>query len=87
MNLVIDIGNTRTKFSLINRGEILITVPVDEFKPEHIDVLKKEHPDLNKAILCATKSYSEELKVALENKFNQFIELNENTPQIGRAHV
>ena len=48
MNLVIDIGNTRTKFSVLNRGEVMITVPVDEFKPEHIDVLKHEHPDLNK---------------------------------------
>lgn len=79
MNLVIDIGNTRTKFSVLNRGEVLITVPVDEFKPEHIDVLKSEHPDLNKAILCATKDYSKELKTALQTRFQQFIELDENT--------
>ncbi len=80
MNLVIDIGNTRTKFSVFNRGEVIITVPVDEFKPEHIDVLKSEHPDLNKVILCATKNYSEELKVALQNRFQQFVELGANTP-------
>ncbi len=80
MNLVIDIGNTRTKFSVINRGEVMITVPVDEFKPEHIDVLKQEHPDLNKVILSSTKSYSEILKVALKNNFEQFIELDANTP-------
>ena len=79
MNLVIDIGNTRTKFSVLNRGEVMITVPVDEFKPEHIDVLKHEHPDLNKVILCSTKNYSEALKVALQNNFEQFIELDANT--------
>jgi type III pantothenate kinase len=80
MNLIIDIGNTRTKFSVFNRGEILITVPVDEFKAEHIDILQNEHPDLKKVILSAVKDYSPELKAALQNLFNQFIELDANTP-------
>ncbi len=80
MNLVIDIGNSRTKFSVFNRGEVLITVPVDEFKPEHIFVLKDEHPELNKVILSATKNYSEELKKALQQNFEKFIELDANTP-------
>lgn len=80
MNLVIDIGNTRTKFSVFNKGEVLITVPVNEFLPEHIDVLQKEHPGLQKAILSAVKDYSPDLKSALQNKFECFIELNENTP-------
>ncbi len=80
MNLVIDIGNTRTKFSIFNRGEVLITVPVDEFKVEHINVLKNEHPELNKVILTATKDYSPELKNVLQQNFEQFIELDANTP-------
>lgn len=80
MNLVIDIGNTRTKFSVINRGEVLITVPVDEFKPEHIDILQKEHPQLKKAILSSVKEYSTELKTALQSRFDRFIELEANTP-------
>lgn len=80
MNLAIDIGNTRTKFSVFNRGEVLITVPVKEFKIEHIEVLKNEHPDLNKVILSATKDYSTELRRALQKKFVQFIELESDTP-------
>ncbi len=80
MNLVIDIGNTRTKFSVFNRGEVLITVPVDEFKPEHIEVLKKEHPSLDKAILSSVKDYPLKLKNALKSNFGQFIELGHNTP-------
>ncbi|MDO8951650.1 MAG: type III pantothenate kinase [Draconibacterium sp.] len=80
MNLVIDIGNTRTKFSVFNRGEVLISVPVDEFLPEHIDVLQNEHPDLQNVILSAVKDYSPKLKTALQNKFKQFIELTANTP-------
>jgi len=80
MNLVIDIGNTRTKFSVFNRGEVLITVPVDEFLPEHIDVLQNEHPGLQKVILSTVKDYSMKLKTALQNKFEYFIELGANTP-------
>lgn len=80
MNLVIDIGNTRTKFSVFNKGEVLITVPVNEFLPEHIDVLQNEHPDLQKVILSSVKDYSPDLKKALQNKFAYFLELDENTP-------
>jgi len=80
MNLVIDIGNTRTKFSVFNRGEVLITVPVDEFLPSHIDVLQLEYDGLDKVILSTVKDYSEELKTALQSKFSTFIELDANTP-------
>jgi type III pantothenate kinase len=80
MNLVIDIGNTRTKFSVFNKGEVLITVPVDEFLPEHIDVLQNEHPELKKVILSAVKNYSPKLKIALQNKFDLFLELESQTP-------
>ncbi len=80
MNLVIDVGNTRTKFSVFNRGEVLITVPVDEFLPEHIDVLQKDYPDLQNVILSAVKDYSPELKSTLLNKFERFIELDFKTP-------
>ncbi len=80
MNLVIDIGNTRTKFSVFNRGEVLITVPVDEFLPSHIDVLQQEYDGLNKAILSGVKDYPEDLKHALQTKFDTFIELDANTP-------
>ncbi len=80
MNLVIDIGNTRTKFSVFNRGEVLITVPVDELLPSHIEVLKNEHPSLNKVILSSVKEYSPQLKETLQNNFDTFIELNYTTP-------
>ncbi|MFV0268601.1 MAG: type III pantothenate kinase [Draconibacterium sp.] len=80
MNLVIDIGNTRTKLAVLNRGEVLITIPVDEFLPSHIDVLQQEHPSLTKVILSSVKDYSPELKHALQTRFETFIELDANTP-------
>ena len=80
MNLVIDIGNTRTKFSVFNRGEILISVPVDVFQPEHVNVLQNEFPELHNVILSSVKNYSPLLKETLQNKFRHFLELDEKTP-------
>lgn len=80
MNLVIDIGNTRTKFSVFNHGEEMISVPVDELLPSHIDVLLNEHPSINKAIISAVKDYSPELKSHLRQKLSFFVELNGETP-------
>ena len=51
MNLVIDIGNTRTKLSVFNQGEVLVTTPVDEFKPKHIYELQNDYNGLEKVIL------------------------------------
>jgi len=79
MNLVIDIGNTRTKFSVFNWGEVLITVPVESIGSEHIELLKEEYPDLKKVILSSVKSYPEKFKNYLSNNFQKFIELNEHT--------
>jgi type III pantothenate kinase len=80
MNLVIDIGNTRTKFSVFNRGEVLITVPVEAFNASHIRVLKEEYDELDKVILSAVKDYPGELRKALEKEFDTFLELNASTP-------
>lgn len=80
MNLIIDIGNTRTKFSLFNRNEEVISVPVDELAPSHIEILLKDHPGLDKAILSTVKNYSPELKDCLQNHFKTFIELGAKTP-------
>ncbi len=80
MNLVIDIGNTRTKFSVFNYGEMIISVPVDEFLPGHIEILKNEHPSLDKVILSSVKKYPQELKESLQKNFSVFLELDAQTP-------
>ena len=80
MNLIIDIGNTRTKFSVFNHGEEMISVPLEEFLPSHIDVLLNEHPSIDKAILSSVKDYSPELKHHLQQKIKLFIELDAETP-------
>jgi type III pantothenate kinase len=80
MNLVIDIGNSRTKFSLFNPSGMMLTVTDNNFGPGSINMLINEFPGLDRAILSSTREYSPELKNALHSEFKIFIELNENTP-------
>ena len=80
MNLIIDIGNTRTKFSVFNHGEEMISVPVAELSSAHIELLHKEYPQIEKVILSAVKDYSPELKKRLQDHFPFFLELDESTP-------
>lgn len=80
MNLIIDIGNTRTKVAVCHRGEVLITIPFDRFDVSYIEVLKREYDDLNMAILSSVTDYSSELRAALEAEFDVFLELDHKTP-------
>lgn len=80
MNLIIDIGNSRTKLSLFGKDEVIIPAPVNELLPEHIALLKQEHPLLNKVILSSVRKYPDSLKATLQNSFDTFLELNHQTP-------
>jgi type III pantothenate kinase len=79
INLVIDIGNSRTKLALFNQHDLMFNVPVEHLTADHVKMLKDEHPQLNKAILSSVKSYPAELKQFLEQNFEQFIELDHHT--------
>ena len=79
MNLVIDIGNSRTKIALFNESDLMFNVPLDELTTGNVEMLLDEHPTLNKVILSSTKSYSPELKTILSERFVSFIELSHQT--------
>ena len=80
MNLVIDIGNTRMKLALFNERDLMFNVPLDELKPEQIQVLLDEHPELNRAIISSVREYPKGLKTFLQDSFERFIELDAQTP-------
>lgn len=80
MNLVIDIGNSRIKLALFNERDLMFNVPLDELKPDQIQVLLDEHQSLNKVIVSAVRDYPTELRTFFENSFEQFIELSPQTP-------
>ena len=80
MNLVIDIGNSRTKIALFNQHDLMFNVPIEQLTPDHVTMLKAEYAQLDKAILSTVKPYDEELKKSLTENFDQFIELDQHTP-------
>jgi len=80
ISLIIDIGNTRTKVALFNRGELMISFPVDTFTPQNLEILLADYPGINKAILSSVKETQEELVSALTKSIPFFIELNHLTP-------
>ncbi len=80
MNLIIDIGNSRIKVSVFNRGDVIFTIPLEEISPENIQMLKNEHPSLNQAILSTVRDIPSELENYLAANFDTFIELDAETP-------
>lgn len=79
INLVIDIGNTRTKLALFNQHDLMFNVPVEHLTVNHIQMLKYEHVQMNKAILSSTRKVDEQLVQFLRENFGQFIELDHTT--------
>ena len=79
INLVIDIGNTRTKLALFNQHDLMFSVPIEQLTVNHLQMLKDEHIQLNQAILSSVKKVDEDLIQFLSQNFQLFIELDQHT--------
>jgi type III pantothenate kinase len=79
LNLIIDIGNTRTKVALFNQGELMISFPVDPFTTKELEFILNDYPTIECAIVSSVKKNQEELMSALKNKIPFIIDLDHNT--------
>jgi type III pantothenate kinase len=79
INLVIDIGNTRTKVALFNQGELIISFPVSSFSPDDFEILIKEYPNINNAIVSSVKDNQETLIFAIKKLIPFVVELDQST--------
>jgi type III pantothenate kinase len=79
INLVIDIGNSRTKLALFNQHDLMFSVPIDQLTVNHVKMLKDEHPQLCRSILSSVKPVDNELLQFLSGNFDLFIELDHQT--------
>ena len=79
INLVIDIGNSRTKLALFNQHDLMFSVPIEQLTVSHLKMLKDEHPQLNQAILSSVKPVDDEILQFLSESFDLFIELDHQT--------
>lgn len=82
MNLIIDIGNTLTKVAIFNGSELVIKRVLESEKPQSINSLVHDYPDLKKGIVSTVKKrvdfklsgvellyLSHQTKVPFENKY------------------
>ncbi|HPB06290.1 MAG TPA: type III pantothenate kinase [Prolixibacteraceae bacterium] len=80
LNLIIDIGNSRTKVALFNQGELMLSFPVDRLTPRDIEQLLFDFQGIEKAILSSVKENQDQLITFLKEHIPFFIELTHNTP-------
>ena len=80
MNLVIDVGNTRTKIGIFAGDKLIEQVGFAELTPDSLSQVCAKYPELKSAILSAVKGYSQKIVADLERLKIKFIELDHETP-------
>ncbi len=61
LNLIIDIGNTRTKIALFDHGKMIESFPVDLFAVNDFHALKTTYPAIENAIVSSVKEKPDDL--------------------------
>jgi type III pantothenate kinase len=80
MNLILDIGNTRTKAAIFNESGLLNIKVFSELMICDVELMLREAQHVNQCIISATGSIDENLKKYIQNTFPNLIELSGNTP-------
>lgn len=78
-NLVVDIGNTRSKIAVFENDKLIMSYPTDLFDTEDVIRIKSEYPKTNSAIFSSVRNNSKELKKLLKGHFQTVVELNHQT--------
>ena len=73
MNLVIDIGNSRTKVAFFTGREMADTFVFDDFSIDRINELVQKFPETDQAILSSVTAVDQTEIDALTAKFPGFI--------------
>ena len=79
MNLVIDVGNTRTKLGVFDQDKIVDVLIEDVLSITMLENILAKYSNIKKAILSTVRAIEHPLLTFLNSKFDYFIELNENT--------
>ncbi|MGF7139941.1 type III pantothenate kinase [Roseimarinus sediminis] len=80
MNLIIDIGNTRTKIAIFKKEEMLVRFTTDTLMLSDIDQLLSDYPEIQCAIVSSVRTHIGSLIHHLQTNLGFVIELNHNTP-------
>ncbi len=80
MNLVIDIGNTRTKIALFDQNNPVTNYSFTDFKEEQLKKILDDYPGTDKAILSSVAVDSSGIFRMVKNFIPYTLYLDENTP-------
>ena len=80
MNLVVDIGNSRTKLAIFLKKELVDFRTVNELTIVQLEEIKKAYPDIDRAILSSVSIADPQVVGYLKSGFIHFLELNYLTP-------
>lgn len=80
MNLVVDIGNSRTKLAIFLKKELVDSWTVDKLRIGRLEEIKNAYPDLERAILSSVSTADPKVVGYLKSVFSYFLELNYMTP-------
>ena len=80
MNLVIDIGNSRTKAAIFSKKELVESFIYDKLSFDQLTDLIKRYPGIDQVILSTVSLVDQDVLYYLKSKFSFFLELNHQTP-------
>ena len=79
MNLTIDIGNTRNKFAVFDKNEIVDIITNNELSISIVQNILTKYSNIENAILSTVKNIDSSIKSYLSSSLNYFIELDEKS--------
>lgn len=80
MNLVIDIGNTRTKIALFNGSELADVLYFDVFSKDNAKTIIDGYPGIQSVIVSSVQDTGKEALKFISQKTRKFLSLNSSTP-------
>lgn len=79
-NLVIDVGNTRTKIAIFENEEMVFSFSTNTINSEDIQHIKSEYINLNAAIISSVRTGEQELKQLVQKHVPFTLLLDHETP-------
>ncbi len=79
INLIIDIGNSRTKVALFRNGKLEKSFPVEYFSFEKFLEIKADYPEIKNAIISTVKEKPDLLIEKMAEKLETIVFLDHNT--------
>jgi len=80
LNLVLDIGNSRTKAAIFSNGDLVGSAVFTELSVKELQKLVEEFPGTEQVILSSVATVPNEVSEYLQNSFATCLVLNSRTP-------